>query len=109
MLIIDKNNKITMINGDTGILNLKVSNHILKDGDRVTLTVKATLDAKPLISKTIDTFNEDGTCSIVLDPMDTVSLKAGTYIYDIQLNLADGRVDTIIGPVAFTIIRGVTD
>ena len=109
MLVIDKNNRITIINGDTGILNLKVSNYALKEGDTVTLTVKATLDAKPLISKVIDSFNEDGTCTIVLDPSDTVGLRAGTYIYDIQLNLSDGRVDTIIGPVSFTIIRGVTD
>ena len=110
MLIIDKTNKITIINGDTGILKLKVSNYTLSAGDSVTLTVKANAtDPAPKLSKTITEFNSDGTCTIVLDPSDTVNLAAGAYVYDVQLNLSDGRVDTIIGPTTFTIIRGVTD
>ena len=36
------------------------------------------------------------------------NLEPGTYWYDIQLNLADGRVDTVVGPAKFKIRGGVT-
>ena len=34
--------------------------------------------------------------------------NADTYLYDIQINTADGRVDTIVGPAKFKVIGGIT-
>ena len=39
---------------------------------------------------------------------ESTNIPPGTYLYDIQLNLADGRVDTIILPTKFTVLGGVT-
>jgi len=34
-------------------------------------------------------------------------MQPGTYYYDIQVNTADGRVDTVLGPAKFKILGGV--
>lgn len=49
-------------------------------------------DSAPKIMKVIP--NADLT--LTLDPADTKNLKFGTYVYDIQITFADGRVDTFI-------------
>lgn len=122
MFKIETGNKITIMNGDTGFFNVTVDDYEFVIGDRVTFTVKSKItDSSPTIAKTLTMggnnfdeegdvngyFNEDGTCTFVLNSKDTARL-AGSFIYDIQLNLADGRVDTIIGPATFTVIKGVT-
>ena len=42
------------------------------------------------------------------DKEDT-NIKAGNYIYDIQVSLQDGRVDTIVLPSKFEVLEGVTN
>ena len=118
MLTIDSTNRITMINGDTAYINVTVDNYTFVDGDRVTITVAETPAYRVAsICKTItkgdsDTtngyFNEDGSCTFIFQPGDTALLAAGSYVFDVQLNLVDGRVDTIIGPSTLTIIQGIT-
>jgi hypothetical protein len=44
---------------------------------------------------------------VVLTSTDT-SIDIGDYVYDIQLSLADGRVNSVIYPTSFEIIAGVT-
>ena len=111
MLNIDrKSNKITIINGDTGDFTLTVSNYELTDGDYLYFTVKKDInDEEPVISKEYTEFNKDGTCSIKLEVEDTKNLEPGSYLYDVQVNLSDGRVDTILGPCKFIINKGITD
>lgn len=110
MFRIDTGNRITMINGDTAYITLTVNEYQLSPGDSIRFTVKKTIkDRLPLISKEITDFNEDGTCTIILYPDDTYSLEAGSYLFDVQLTLSDGRIDTIIGPSTLNIITGITD
>lgn len=108
MLNIDsKTNKITIVNGDTGNINFAIENYKLKEGDTVFFTVKSHNGNEELVKK-IQTFNEDGSCLIYLTKDDTFDLS-GIYYYDVQVNLKDGRVDTIIGPARFYVIKGLTE
>lgn len=102
-----ENNRIRVIQGDTGIIELELDNHSLIEGDVVYFTVKEDYDTEVLIFKEITEF-ENGKAKIVLTSEDT-SLKQGTYKYDIQCNLADGRVDTVISPSIFQVLGGITD
>lgn len=58
MFTVDKNNKIELIQGDTGILDLSLDNHQLQDGDKVYFTVKASFDSERLIFKEITEFTD---------------------------------------------------
>ena len=111
MLNIDsKTNKITIINGDTGFIHLVVDNYKLVLGDVVRFTVKSNIyDNEEVIAKDYTDFLEDGSCIIEFESQDTRDLDAGTYYYDVQVSLSDGRVDTIIGPCKLVINKGVTE
>lgn len=101
-------NIIKVIKGDTGILELALDNYELKDGDKVYFTVKKDYaSTKALIFKEVGKF-VDGKAKIIFTADDT-NLDTGTYLYDVQCNLADGRVDTVITPAKFTILGGITD
>lgn len=100
-------NTMSIIKKDTASFVVSLDNYELKDGDKVTFTVAAELEQeKPLIQKTIVSF-EDGVATIALDSKDT-NLNIGSYWYDIQVDLATGVCDTIIGPARFIIEGGVT-
>jgi len=100
-------NRITVIQGDTGILDLALDNYQLKEGDKVYFTVKEGYDGERLIFKEVTEFT-DGKAKFIFTAEDT-NLEAGTYKYDVQCNLADGRVDTVIKPTEFKILGGITD
>lgn len=108
MITIDTDtNNITIIRKDTASLTIALDNYKLTDGDRVTFTIAREVEEQtPLVQKVITTF-DDGIAVINLMTGDT-NLEIGTYKYDIQLDLADGRRDTIIGPAKFKVIGGVT-
>jgi uncharacterized membrane protein YkoI len=40
---------------------------------------------------------------LTIEPEDTQDLDFGTYVYDIQITLADGTVDTFIADAKFNI------
>lgn len=111
-----------MVLGDTGTFSLtpKLDGETyLSDGDIVYFTVKRRkkivdpntgqpVDAEPVLTQTITEF-VDGTVTIPIEPSDTSSLEAGTYIYDIQVVRGDGTVDTLTpnGQAYFTLKKGV--
>ena len=99
---------ITMIAKDTGTLVIKLTNYILTSGaDTAYFSVSANLeDSVPLIKKTITEFT-DNKIIVKLTSADT-DLAIGSYFYDVQINTADGRVDTVLGPAKFKIAGGVT-
>ena len=99
-------NGISMIAKDTGDFVVSLDNYLLGEGDTVYFTVNSELEKEtPLISKSITQFT-DNKAVIRLTVQDT-DLAIGTYYYDIQVNTADGRVDTVLGPAKFKIMGGV--
>lgn len=109
MLVIDKDtHNIKIIAKDTGDFAFELDNYFLADGDEVVFTVAEELENEQFVlQKKITEFNPDGTATIRLTSEDT-NLPIGTYLYDIQINAADGRVDTVIGPAKFKVVGGVT-
>ena len=109
MITIDKDtNNITIIKKDTASLDILLDNYTLTDGDTVTLTIDKEVEQETPIKQIVVTnFNAEGGAIINLTSGDT-DLEVGTYKYDIQINTADGRVDTVIGPAKFKVIGGVT-
>ena len=108
MLVFDnESNKITIIAKDTGDLLLSLDNYELDDGDKVTFTINSAVELQqPLRQKIYEEF-QDHQLLIHLTQEDT-NLPVGTYLYDIQIDTADGRTDTVIGPAKFQVKGGVT-
>lgn len=99
-------NAISIVAKDTGDFVISVDNYLLAEGDTVYFTVNVDLEKEnPLISKEIREF-VDNKAVVRLTTQDT-NLAIGTYYYDIQINTADGRVDTVLGPAKFKITGGV--
>ena len=108
MLTIDKDTlAIKIIAKDTGDFVLTLDNYILASGDEVYFTINDGIEKEQhLLQKKIVDFNE-GVAVIFLTSDDT-DLPIGEYYYDVQVNTADGRVDTVIGPAKFKVMGGVT-
>ena len=86
---------------DINIFDAGGNPYELQEGDKVEFTVKANVYTdKILIQKT-------GTHIIIL-PEDTTSLSYYKYVYDVQITLHDGTVDTIIPPSTFEVLSEVT-
>ena len=101
-------NSITITAGDTGVISLGIENYNFVEGDLVTMTVKSNInDTSYIFQKVVNIF-VDNKANIFLLPADTSNLS-GKYIYDIQVNLLDGRVQTIVTPSTFRVMKGVTD
>lgn len=99
-------NMISMIAKDTGDFVISLDNYLLAEGDTVYFTVNKELEKEnPLIEKAVTAF-ENHKAVIRLTSKDT-DLPVGTYFYDVQVNTADGRVDTVLGPAKFKIMGGV--
>ena len=97
---------ISMIAKDTGDFAVVIDNYLLDEGDVVFFTVNSALELEtPLISKEVRTF-VNNKAVLHLSKTDT-ALTPGNYYYDVQVNTADGRVDTVLGPAKFKITGGV--
>lgn len=107
MLNYDNETKtIKMIAKDTGGLIINLDNYLLASGDTVYFTVNNSLEKEEaLISKVITDFPQNK--AIVRLTAEDTDLPVGNYYYDIQINTADGRVDTVLGPAKFKIMGGV--
>lgn len=104
---------LSMIAGDSACLQivLKKEGLVLPfgEGDIVFLSIKKSLkDSDYILQKKSTDFNEDGIARIVLAAEDTRDLPPYKYLYDIQVNFANGDVKTIVGPNRFTLNAGVT-
>lgn len=100
-------NTISMIAKDTGDFVIAIDNYLLAEGDKVYFTVNDALEKETaLISIVVSDF-VDNKAVVRLSAADT-DLTPGTYYYDVQVNTADGRVDTVLGPAKFKIAGGVT-
>ena len=107
MFIIDNDNGIRMIQGDTGSIRLKLDNYKLSSGDKVTFAMTSNSLKRLLIEKNITEFESDGTALIILNGKDTVDIAPGSYLYEIQVITKDGRIDTVIPMTKFKIMEGM--
>ena len=107
MFIIDKDNSIRMIQGDTGSIRLTLDNYRLSSGDKVTFAMTSNSLKHLLIEKSITEFESDGTALIILNGKDTVDIAPGSYLYEIQVITKDGRIDTVIPMTRFKIMEGM--
>lgn len=107
MLNYDKDTKaMSIIAKDTADFVVSIDNYLLDEGDRVYFTVNSELEKpEPLIQKEITTF-DNYKAVVHLTTQDT-DIPVGSYYYDVQVNTADGRVDTVIGPSKFKVLGGV--
>jgi hypothetical protein len=92
------NNTIRLTRGDTARFDIVVKNpdgtvYTPVEGDVITFTVK------PSAGKSA-TFTKTG-ASIVINPTDTANLANGDYVYDVDIKLANGDVNTIITESGF--------
>ncbi len=100
MFVIDKNNKIKLTVGDTAtmliqIFDLDNNEYQVQEDDTITLTLKKTADSEIVLEKTATKDNY-----IIINSSDTSNLKAGLYVYDVQLRTGSDFVYTII-PTSF--------
>lgn len=107
MFIIDKDNSIRMIQGDTGSIRLTLDNYKLSSGDKVTFAMTSNSLKRLLIEKSITKFESDGTALIILNGKDTVDITPGSYLYEIQVITKDGRIDTVIPMTKIKIMEGM--
>lgn len=108
MFTIDNDtNTMTIVKKDTASFNVALDNYSLMDGDKVTFTIATEVEQeKPLKQIVVEDFY-NGIATVMISSEDS-NIEAGNYLYDIQINTADGRVDTIVGPAKFKVIGGVT-
>lgn len=111
-----KDNEITMTRGDTMRTRVKVFRkvddekvpYIPTENDEIRFALKHPtmnaarteyIDSEPLILRSIPV----DTLILELIPSDTKSLGFGDYVYDIELTMEDGTVDTFIEKKKFTL------
>lgn len=98
-------NTIYLTRGDTLQAQLSIqqdgAEYDVQSGDSIRFALKRNelnhsktqyVDQEPLILKDIS----NDTMMLRLDPEDTKELDFGTYVYDIQITMANGIVDTFI-------------
>lgn len=97
---------ITMVAKDTGDFVISIDNYLLAEGDTVYFTVNDSLEKETaLISLAVNEFiNNKAVFHLTAQ---NTNLAPGDYYYDVQVNTADGRVDTVLGPAKFKITGGV--
>ena len=105
-----------MVQGDTGVIRMRIHNYELSQGDEVRFAIvnKANpsillcqhSDKKIVLEKQVTVFEKDGSARIVIQPYDTEYLQPGKYLYEIQVKTKDSRVDTVVPLTSFTLMDG---
>ena len=107
MFEISESRVIKITRQDTAVFTLK-TNYTLTTGDKVYLTVKEDpADTEPKLQLIVDEFLADGSCVFKFTTKDT-DIPAGDYLYDIQVDFADGRRYTIMYPTKFKVMDQIT-
>lgn len=82
--------KIEIIRGTSNTFNIAVTDadgnpYTMADGDQIIFGVKEKPEAETLLVRKIALECTDGVCTIELDPLDTLGLAYGRYVYDVGL------------------------
>lgn len=99
---------ITMTRGDTLSLTIGImqgeDEYQVQAGDVIRFAMKRSYaDNEPLLVKLID----NDSLGLQLDPEDTKDLPFGSYVYDIEITMEDGTVDTFICESKITLAKEV--
>jgi len=119
--ILGPENEIEIYRGSSKTYELHVTDAEEEDvdltGARVIMSVKCDLsDPSPLIQKDsvkgaseVDINHpKEGKAEIKLVPSDTQTMDAGTYIFDVWVELASGTRSAVVAPSPFKVVAGVT-
>ena len=116
MFKISYDKKITMVQGDTGVINMRIHNYELSQGDEIRFAIVNKTNPsillcqhsykKIVLEKQITVFEKDGSARIIIYPYDTENLQPGKYLYEIQVKTKDSRVDTVVSLTSFTLMDG---
>ena len=102
---------ISITRGDTPSFTVSVADaagapYELKDGDRLTFTVKrSTKPADPVIVQRVMDSHTGPSFQLTAEE---TSLEYGTYRYDVELQTAGGGTYTVVKPDKLTITEEVT-
>ena len=108
MFEILRKNHMRVVQGDTATFTINVDEHEFIEGDLVYFTVKKDITDKEYVLQKIVSDFTDNVAIFNLSKEDT-SLDVGAYIYDIQVSLSNGIIDTIVLPSKFEVLGGVTN
>lgn len=102
-----ENDKIYLTRGDSAGFSVKLydgeEEYELQPGDQLTFTVRKTVYSPEIvIQKTLTDIE------VPIFPSDTNNLSFGDYVYDVQLNFANGDINTVIPPSLFQVMEEVT-
>ena len=111
MLYVDeKDHTIMLTRGDTARFNVGITSKIsqedyeIQSDDTLTMTVKKSVKDEDFCFQKVVT----GSTLIHVEPSDTKNIAFGKYVYDIQLDTANGDTYTVIGPASFEVLKEVT-
>lgn len=104
-----RRNRIQLVRGDTFRAKLTLKDkagnvYIPSADDEVLFTVKRNASTQQVLVQ-VEVFGG----IVYLRPSDTESLPYGTYVYDVQVTLANGDKDTVIKANVFEVLPEVTD
>lgn len=98
---------ITHMRGDTDTINVALTingaAYTMASGDKAVFSVKQDLDATDYVFQL--PISQDG--KVKFEHSTTQGLAAGGYVWDIQLTMSDGTVQTI-GPGKYKLLADVT-
>lgn len=104
-----RRNRIQLVRGDTFRAKLTLKDkagnvYIPTADDEVLFTVKRNASTQQiLIQKRVEN------SEVVLEPSDTENLDFGSYVYDVQVVLANGNKDTVIQANIFEVLPEVSE
>lgn len=108
MFEILRKNHMRVVQGDTAIFNIDINDYEFIEGDIVYFTVKKNINDKDYVLQKIVSDFIDNKAFFQLSKHDT-NISTGSYVYDIQVSLHNGIVDTVVLPSKFEVLEGVTN
>ena len=106
MIVNSDTHALTMVKGDTDALKVELECGEFTAGAVVRMTVRRSLYGGVIFSKEVEP--EPGKeAYIYIGPADTKCLRAGSYVYDIEIDLGGGE-QTAVPCAEFKLLEEVT-
>lgn len=106
---------ITMTNGDTANINIKIQDYVPADDDKLYFSIKNNINSTDyLLFKSVGKESllpgYTDTYVVFISSEESNSMGIGTFVYDVELVRPSlGTRDTFIKPSSFIITKGVTE